>query len=124
MSKKFVCYQCENFVFPAPGNHEKDRGTCHADAPLAVVGEMKLRAPWPVVGDDDWCAKFDGGALNRRCDVCQFHDSRMSSAADERGECRRHAPVLDLDGVFVWPTTKKRDSCGDFALHELERDED
>lgn len=39
-------------------------------------------------------------------------------------ECRRHAPVgvkpdMDLHGSARWPTTRKRDFCGDFELRDV-----
>ncbi len=71
------------------------------------------------------------------CGNCAFWPLGYQSGSDHLGsepygigghhtdgsvsECRRHAPIsanheMRLSGSAIWPTTKKRDYCGDFEL--------
>jgi len=43
---------------------------------------------------------------------------KQYSLDDDRGDCRRHAPVYSVHGTPRWPIVVETDWCGDFEKNE------
>jgi hypothetical protein len=51
------------------------------------------------------------------CKNCKYF--KPYSAEDDRGECRKHAPIISVHGLSRWPLVREEEWCGDFEKKEL-----
>ena len=58
------------------------------------------------------------------CENCKnFKEYSKDKHEDDRGECRRHSPIISLNGVSRWPMVVMSDWCGDFEKKSVDSHE-